>query len=99
MNRRWIESGIVEELDSRQESFLKIVEEGIREYYRKEERPLNLSLLARICRCNHGQALSAVRLLANTIGENEEEPPIYYTRTRTRIGFKKPYRIILRSHS
>lgn len=95
MNRRWVESGIVEQLDKRQIRFLQNVKSLIGQYYQREHKPLNLTALARLCRCNHAQALSAIRLLANSIAEDEDKPFLYYTKTNTKIGYKKRYNIFL----
>lgn len=95
MNRRWIESGIVEHLDKRQIKFLTTVLSAIKDYYASERKPLNLTTLARLCRCNHAQALSAIRILANTVSENESRPVLYYTKSNTKIGYKKRYNIFL----
>lgn len=95
MNRRWIESGIVEQLDKRQVRFLENVQSTIIAYYETQQKSLNLTTLARLCQCNHAQALSAIRMLANSIGENESQPFLYYTKTNTKIGYKKRYNIYL----
>src|SRR5258708_18685195 len=87
--RLWIKSGNVEELDAKQQRLLELVLEKIRFYYREIYRtrscyqyPLSLSRLMRLCKRNSYAITLAVKILANTIPDDNKEglPPIYYTR-------------------
>lgn len=103
--RTWIRSGIVEELDIRQQRLLALVLERIRHFYRELYRtrlcyqhPLNLRRLAKMCRRNNAAVLGAVRILANTVAEGQAEPEVTYARGRSeRNKSHRPYQIFLRT--
>lgn len=102
--RAWVQSGIIEEFDARQCRLQSLVLAKIRFYYaelyqtRSAYRyPLSLSRLARMCNRSKPMALSAVRVLANTRMEGEEDPPIVYDRVSSgRNAAHRPYRIFLK---
>ena len=103
--RRWIRSGVVEELDKRQTRLLELVDSKIKFYYAELYRtrpcyqyPLSLWRLMKLCNRSSYSVSSAIRLLANTIpaGSNAE-PVIYYDRHSARKNrTHRPYRIFLR---
>jgi hypothetical protein len=103
--RVWIRSGIVEELDAKQQRLIELVLEKIELYYRHLhgtrpvfQYPLSLSRLMKLCNRNSYAVTLALKYLANTVplGSNAE-PPIYYDRTSAqRNKSHRPYRIFLR---
>jgi hypothetical protein len=102
--RIWIRSGIVEELDQRQQAFLDFVLEKIRFYYRElhgtrpcYRHPLTLGRLRKLCNRSSSSVMQAVRMLANTISYGTDaEPPISYDRvSSTRNKSHRAYRINL----
>jgi len=103
--RIWIRSGIVEELDKRQQALLDLVYAKIRHYYRHlhntrpcYQYPLSLARLMKLCnRSSHAVTL-ALRYLANTIpAGSHSEPPVYYDRVSAQKNKShRPYRIFLR---
>jgi len=106
MQRRiWIRSGVVEDLDAKQERLLELVLAKIQLYYRDlfgtrrvYKYPLSLSRLMRLCNRNSYAVTLALKYLANTVplGSNAE-PPIYYDRkSAQRNKSHRPYRIFLR---
>lgn len=106
MERRiWIKSGIVEELDARQERLIHLVLEKIQLYYRALYRtrpcyqyPLSLSRLMKLCHRSSHAVVGALRILANTIPAGSQgPPPIYYDRAQSQKNKShRPYRIFLR---
>jgi hypothetical protein len=106
--RVWIRSGVVEELDVKQERLLKLVLAKIELYYRYLhgtrpvfQYPLSLSRLMKLCNRSSYAVSAALKYLANTIplGSNAE-PPIYYDRKPAqRNKSHRPYRIFLRKPS
>jgi hypothetical protein len=105
MNRReWVRSGIVEDIDVRQQQLLDLVLDRIRFYYRELHQtkacfahPLSLSRLMRLCRRNGYAVTLAVKTLGNTVAAGEESPPIFYERVSSlRHPAKRTYRIFLR---
>ena len=105
--RKWVDSGIVEELDHRQIRFLQKVEDAIRYYYThlygrssKHKYPLSLAKLMRMCNRSSYAITLALRYLANTIPENSnDEPTVYYCRIpSTRRPYKRVYRIFYRKN-
>ena len=106
--RVWIRSGIVEELDERQQRLMRLVLEKIRFYYARLYRtrpcyqhPLSLWRLMQLSNRSSTAVMTAIRYLAHAIpvGSNAE-PPIYYDRGRsTRNATHRPYRIFLRQES
>ena len=102
--RKWISSGITEELDKRQQQLLENVYGQIDHYYRnlylttsKFAVPLTLSTLSKLCKRSNVVVMGAVRMLANTIEEGEEQPRIYYQRIKSgRNASHRPYQIFLR---
>ena len=85
--RTWIKSGIVEEFDSRQTGLQDLVLSKIKSYYSELYQtrsiyryPLSLSKLARMCNRSKPMVLSAVRVLANSKADNEDQCPIFYDR-------------------
>lgn len=103
--RVWIRSGIVEELDQRQERLLAQVYQQIIFYYRqlyqtqpRYQYPLSLSRLMKLCNRSSHTISMALRYLANTVPlGSEAEPPIYYDRRSARRNKShRPYRIFLR---
>jgi hypothetical protein len=106
--RVWIRSGIVEELDSKQEDLLKLVLAKIEFYYRELhgtrpvfQYPLSLSRLMKLCNRNSYAVSTALKYLANTVPFGSTgEPPIYYDRiSAQRNHSHRPYRIFLRKRS
>lgn len=103
--RRWVQSGMIEELDARQSRLLELVLEKIQLYYRELyqtrpcfQYPLSLSRLSRLCKRSGQTVVGALRLLANTIplGANSETL-VYYDRTVAQKNKShRPYRIFLR---
>ena len=101
--RIWIRSGIVEELDARQQRMLELVLEKIKFYYRElhgtrqcYQHPLTLKRLRKMLgNRNFPSVLNAVRMLANTVPYgSKEDPPIYYDRVMSgKNGSHRPYRI------
>ena len=109
MQRRvWVKSGVVEELDAKQQRLLEMVHEQIVFYYHKLHRtrpcyqyPLSLSRLMKLC-CRSSHAITtALRYLANTIPEGSHtQPVIFYDRHQAcRNKAHRPYRIFLRKRS
>ncbi len=94
----------MEELDKRQQRFLDLVLEKIRYYYRElygtkdcYKYPLTLTRLSKLCNRNTTAVNNAVRLLANSVSENEEEPPISYDRINSlRNNSHRVYRVFLK---
>ena len=109
MERRvWIKSGVVDELDERQQRLLRLVLEQIEFYYRElhgtrpcYRYPLSLSRLMKLCRRSSYAVTLAIKYLANTVPEGSAaQPPIYYDRTAAeRNKSHRPYRIFLRRKS
>lgn len=102
--RTYIRSGVVEELDQRQERLMQTVLEAVRTYYRelyrtkpKYDHPLSLSILMQLTNRSGSSVMNAVRILANSVVPGEDLPPLIYDRTQTRKGVQRPYRIFLRS--
>jgi hypothetical protein len=103
--RVWIKSGVVEELDAKQQRLIHLVHEKVVFYYRHLYRtrpcyqyPLSLSRLMKLCN-RSGTAVSlALRYLANTVPVGSHElPPIYYDRAQSQKNKShRPYRIFLR---
>ena len=103
--RVWIKSGIVEELDKKQEQLLSVVYDKIVFYYRHLHQtrpcyqyPLSLSRLMRLCNRSAHAVSTALRYLANTIPlGSDAAPPVYYDRVKGEIiNSHRPYRIFLR---
>jgi hypothetical protein len=106
--RVWIKSGVVEELDAKQQRLINLVHEKIIFYYRHLYRtrpcyqyPLSLSRLMKLCN-RSGHAIStALRYLSNTVPlGSKERPPVYYDRAQSQKNkTHRPYRIFLRKKS
>ena len=104
--RRWVESGGVEELDSRQVALLKLVQAQVETYYRDlygtrpcYAYPLNLSRLAKMCKRSGESVLGAIRILAHSVAQGEERPILRYSRVRSRRNrMHRPYCIYLSSN-
>jgi hypothetical protein len=103
--RVWIKSGVVEELDAKQERLIHLVFEKIQFYYRHLYRtrpcyqyPLSLARLMKLCQRSGHAVVGALRILANTIpAGTHDQPPIYYDRAQAqRNKSHRPYRIFLR---
>lgn len=103
--RVWIKSGIVEELDERQQRLLSLVYEKIVFYYDHlyqtrpcYQYPLSLSRLMKLCNRGSQAVTLALRYLANTIPEGSHtEPSVYYDRIASQKNKShRPYRIFLR---
>lgn len=103
--RVWIRSGIVEELDERQQRLLDLVYDRIVFYYRHlyqtrpcYQYPLSLSRLMRLCQRSSYAVTLAIKYLANTVPEGTSGlPPIYYDRIPAQKNKShRPYRIFLR---
>jgi len=102
--RKWINSGIEEEIDARQQRLLDVVLEQIRYYYSSlyltlpvYSHPLTLSLLSRLCNRSNVVVMGAVRMLSNTVAADGENPTIYYVRVKSgRNASHRPYQIFLR---
>ena len=109
MERRvWIRSGVVEELDVRQQRLLHLVLDRIEFYYRELHRtrpcydyPLSLSRLMKLCNRSSYAVTLALKYLANTVPQGAEvQPPIFYDRGQAqRNKSHRPYRIFLRRKS
>lgn len=106
--RVWIKSGVVEELDAKQQRLIHLVHEKIVFYYRHLHRtrdcykyPLSLSRLMKLCNRGGATVSLALRYLANTVpAGSHEQPPIYYDRARAQKNKShRPYRIFLRKKS
>jgi hypothetical protein len=99
--RIWINSGVVEDFDVRQQRLLSLVLENVEKYYRDhyETRsmyryPLSLSRLARMCNRSKPTVLAAVRVLANSNSVDGEEASLFYDRISSgRNASHRPYRI------
>ena len=103
--RVWIKSGIVEELDAKQQRLIHLVHEKIIFYYRHLYRtrpcyqyPLSLSRLMKLSNRSGTAVATALRYLANTVPVGgPKEPLIYYDRTHSEKNpSHRPYRIWLR---
>ena len=103
--RVWIKSGVVEELDAKQERLLQLVYEKIAFYYEELYRtrpcyqyPLSLSRLMKLCRRSSYAVSTALRYLANTVPlGSTAPPPVYYDRKSAQKNkTHRPYRIFLR---
>lgn len=103
--RIWIRSGIIEELDKRQQAFLDFVLEKIKYYYSElygkrdcYKHPLTISRLKKLCNRSNQAVSNAVRMLANTVpSDSDSDPPIHYDRIKSeRNNTHRPYRIFLR---
>jgi hypothetical protein len=103
--RLWIKSGVVEELDAKQERLIHLVLEKIQYYYRHLHRtrpcyqyPLSLARLMKLCHRSGHAVVGALRILANTIpAGSHDQPPIYYDRGQSQKNKShRPYRIFLR---
>jgi hypothetical protein len=106
--RVWIRSGIVEELDERQQRLMRLVLEKIKFYYERLYRtrpcfrhPLSLSRLMQLSNRSSAAVMTAIRYLAHTVPfGSDAEPPIYYDRSKSqRNKTHRPYRIFLRHES
>ena len=106
--RVWIKSGVVEELDKRQQRLLHLVLERIEFYYRDlhgtrpcYQYPLSLSRLMKLCRRSSYAVTLALKYLANTVPQGSvAQPPIFYDRGQSqRNKSHRPYRIFLRCKS
>jgi len=103
--RAWIKSGVVEELDLKQQRLVDHVYEKIVLYYRELYRtrpcyqyPLSLSRLMRLTKRSGHAVATALRYLANTVpAGTDETPPVFYDRqSATKNKSHRPYRIFLR---
>jgi hypothetical protein len=106
--RVWIKSGVVEELDERQQRLLRLVLDKVQFYYRELHRtrpcyqyPLSLSRLMKLCRRSGYAVTLALKYLANTVPEGSRaQPAIFYDRGQSqRNKSHRPYRIFLRRKS
>ena len=106
--RIWIKSGIIEELDAKQVSLIKLVYEKIEFYYHKlyqtrscYQYPLCLSRLMKLCRRNNQSVSLALRYLANSVPVGSSvQPPVFYDRTQAQKNKShRPYRIFLRKYN
>jgi hypothetical protein len=106
--RVWIKSGVIEELDAKQQRLIHLVHENIIFYYRHLYRtrpcyqyPLSLSRLMKLCNRSGHAVVNALRILANTIPVgSREQPPIYYDRRQSQKNKShRPYRIFLRKRA
>jgi hypothetical protein len=104
----WIRSGVVEELDAKQERLLQLVLTKIELYYRDLhgtrpvfQYPLSLSRLMKLSNSSSYAVSTALKYLANTVPlGSKSEPPIYYDRiSAQRNKSHRPYRIFLRKPS
>ena len=106
--RRWIRSGVVEELDAKQTQLIHLVLEKIQFYYRElhgtrpcYQYPLSLSRLMKLCHRSGHAVAAALRYLANTVPVGSKElPEVFYDRhAATKNKSHRPYRIFLRRHA
>ena len=103
-HRRWITSGVQEEIDTRQQRHLDWVLDRIRYYYRElhgtracYRHPLSLKQLMKLTKRNSYAVVNAIRILANSISQTEQTPPVFYDRIgSTNNASHRPYRIHLR---
>ena len=103
--RKWIESGIVEELDQKQVRLLALVYKKIKHYYNKLHKtkacyshPLSLSCLMKLTNRNSYQVTLALKYLANTIPikSKTRKPLISYRRIQSETDkTHRPYQIFL----
>ena len=103
IKRRYVRSGVEEMLDQRQQQLLDHVLLAIREYYGNlyrtrsiYDRPLSLSRLMKLTNRSGDAVMKAVRILANSVAENESQPPLFYDRVTSKKAGHRPYRIFLR---
>jgi len=103
--RVWVKSGVVEELDLKQQRLVNLIYERIVLYYRELYRtrpcyqyPLSLSRLMRLTKRSGHAVATALRYLANTVPAGTAEPPqVFYDRqAATKNKSHRPYRIFLR---
>lgn len=106
--RVWIRSGIVEDLDSRQQALLNLVYEKIVFYYKHlhgtrpcYQYPLSLYRLRKLCNRSSQSVTLAIKYLAHTVPHNTDdkdiEPLITYDRIPSkRNASHRPYRIFLK---
>ena len=103
--RVWIKSGVVEELDAKQQRLIHLVLEKIQFYYHQLYRtrpcyqyPLSLSRLMKLSNRSSHAVANALRILANTVpAGSQDHPPIYYDRAQSQKNRShRPYRIFLR---
>lgn len=103
--RVWVKSGVVEELDQKQQRLIALVLDRIEFYYRHLHRtrpcfqhPLSLSRLMKLCHRSGSAVAQALRLLANTVPVGSTEPPrVFYDRVASQKNrTHRPYRIFLR---
>jgi hypothetical protein len=101
----WIKSGVVEELDLKQQRLIALVHEKIVLYYRELYRtrpcyqyPLSLSRLMRLTKRSGHAVATALRYLANTVPADSNEPPmVFYDRqAAAKNKSHRPYRIFVR---
>jgi hypothetical protein len=106
--RVWVKSGVVEELDEKQQRLVNLVYEKIVLYYRELHRtrpcyqyPLSLSRLMRLTKRSGHAVATALRYLANTVpAGSDETPAVFYDRqAATKNKSHRPYRIFLRKKS
>ncbi|MFA6286043.1 MAG: hypothetical protein WC661_01565 [Opitutaceae bacterium] len=104
--RTWVRSGVVEELDERQQRLLDHVLDRVRHYYRELHgtrpcyaHPLTLSRLMRLCGRNGLAVTLAVKILANSVEDGQRVPSIWYERVASeRHPAKRYYRIFLQDN-
>lgn len=106
MERRvWVKSGVVEELDQKQQRLIAHVLDRIVFYYRHLHRtrpcfqyPLSLNRLMKLCHRSGSAVTQALRILANTVPAGSNDPPLvfYDRRSAQRNRSHRPYRIFLR---
>lgn len=103
IRRRWVNSGIQEDFDLRQQRFLDLVLSKIRHYYRElygtrscYQHPLSLKQLMKLTNRSSYAVIGAVRVLSNSIPVGEKEPSVFYDRVSSeRNPSHRPYRIFL----
>ena len=102
--RRWISSGIEEEIDARQQRLLDSVMGAVRHYYRelhgtqdRYQYPLSLKQLMKLTNRSAVTLINAVRVLSHSIEPGMDSPLLYYDRVKSeRNRSHRPYRIYLR---
>jgi len=106
IERRWVRSGVVEAFDQRQERLLAHILATIKHYYFElhgtcpcYQQPLSLSRLAKLARRSGSSTIHAIRILANTVTDEDDGIPlIHYRRiSARRNASRRPYQIFLRA--
>ena len=103
---KWVDSGVVEDLDKRQVRLHKLVFEKIQHYYDKlfetkpcYDYPLSLHKLMKLTKRSSYQVTLALKYLANTIpvDSKRKRPLVFYRRiSAEKNASHRPYQIFVR---